>query len=78
MSVGRGLMQLSMTLDSLDISIWLAFVSVILILTSEVLSHFTAAHGLLIDKTRLRLLALVTGLLFLAIISFRAYSLIRH
>ena len=67
---------MSFTLDLSDISLFMAFVSVILLLTTEILSHFGFAQGLLVDKSRLRLLALATGLVFLAIVAFRVYQVL--
>ena len=59
-----------------DLSEWLAFVTVILLLTAEIVSHFGPAQGLLIDKNRLRLLAVTTGILILMVIGLRALQLV--
>ena len=52
-----------------EIGEWMAFVALILLLTSEVLSDYGPRLGLLIDKSRLRLLAVTTGLIVLTIIA---------
>ena len=59
---------MSLPLDIVGIGEWLAFVTLILLVTSEALADSGPGIGLLIDRSRLRLLAVTTGLIVLGII----------
>ena len=59
-----------------DISLWLAISSIILLATSELLSPYYGQTGLLIEKGRLRRVALVLGVLFLSTVAIRIYQII--
>ena len=63
---------------SFNMSVWLAFTSIILLLTNEVIVGFGLLHGLALDKSRLRLVAIVLGVLFLLTIAARAFLLLKH
>ena len=69
-------MAISGPVGFIDLSEWLAFVTVVLLLTAEIVSHFGPAQGLLVDKTRLRLLAVTTGVLLLMIVALRALQIV--
>jgi len=68
--------RLDAPLTSLDISEWLGFVTLVLLITSEIAAHFGPSHGLLIDRTRLRIVAVTTGILLFALIAFRAVGIV--
>jgi len=53
------------SINFFDILTWFAFCSVILLLTTEVISYFGAGEGFVIDKFRIRLVAIASGLIFL-------------
>jgi len=60
-------------LDFQEISELLAFMTLVVFLTSEVVSHFGPAHGLLLDKTLLRQVAIVMGAMLLVTVTIIAY-----
>lgn len=59
-----------------DLSLWTAIIAIILLATSELLSPYYGRTGLLIDKKRLRAVALVVALIFLATVAYRIYDII--
>jgi hypothetical protein len=59
-----------------DISLWLAVVSIILLATAELISPYYGHLNLLIDRRRLRRVALVMGMLFLVTVALRIINLI--
>ena len=59
-----------------DISLWLAISAIILLATSELISSNYGRTGLLIEKGRLRRVALVLGILFLSTVAIRIYQII--
>jgi Ni,Fe-hydrogenase I cytochrome b subunit len=63
-------------LGFLDLSLWTAVVAIILLITSEFLSPYYGRTGILIDRRRLRLAALVVAFIFLVTVVFRIYELI--
>lgn len=68
--------SLNFPLNLLQISIWLAFLSMMLFLTIEIVSYFGAPTGLIIDKSRLRLLLATVVIFFLVIIILRIYGIL--
>jgi len=48
-----------------DVSLWIAFTSIILLLTSELLSSDYGRTSIAINKKRLRMVALSLGILFI-------------
>jgi hypothetical protein len=57
-----------------DISLWLAVMAIILLITSEMLSSATEHSGnVVIDKKRLRLVAIALGLGFMATVVMRVF-----
>jgi hypothetical protein len=58
------------------ISEWLAFVTIVLFLTSEIVSHFGPGQGLLLDKTFLRGVAIVCGVMLLITILIFIYQVL--
>jgi len=59
-----------------ELSLWLAISSIILLATSELLSPYYGRTGLVIEKGRLRRMALVLGVLFLSTVAIRIYQII--
>jgi len=63
-------------LTLLQISIWLGFLALMLILTIEAMSYLGIPTRAVIDRSRLRLLLLSVSLLFLAVIVLRIYGIL--
>ena len=59
-----------------DISLWLAVTAIILLVTSELISPYYGKTNLLIERKRLRNVALTIGLLFLITVIIRIYEII--
>ena len=59
-----------------DLSLWTAIIAIILLVTSELLSPYYGRTGLLIDKKRLRMVALIVALIFLASVVYRIYEIV--
>jgi hypothetical protein len=59
-----------------DVSLVLAIVSIILAITSELGSVSYGRTNLLINRKRLRNLAVATGMLFLLTVAIRLYALV--
>ena len=58
-----------------DISLWIAAVAIILLVTSELLSSYSEFFGKFpIDKKRLRLVALILGAAFMVTVLMRVMS----
>ncbi len=57
-----------------DIGLWLAVTAIILLITSELISSSTGALGnIAIEKKRLRLVALILGMGFMATVVMRIF-----
>ena len=59
-----------------DLSLWTAVIAIILLATSELLSPYYGRTRLMIDKRRLRLVALLVAVVFLATVAYRIYGII--
>ena len=59
-----------------DISLWLAVTAIVLLITSELISPYYGKANILINKKRLRNVALTTGILFLITVAIRIYGII--
>jgi hypothetical protein len=59
-----------------DISLWLAVTSIILLITSELISPYYGKTNLLINKKRLRNVALTVSTLFLITVAIRIATII--
>jgi hypothetical protein len=59
-----------------DISLWLAVTSIILFITSELLSTYYGRTSLLINRKKLRNVAMVTVTLFLITVAIRILNII--
>ena len=59
-------------LSLLDISLWIAITAIILLVTSELLAPYSDYFGdFVIEKTRLRLAALLLGAAFMVMVLLR-------
>jgi hypothetical protein len=58
-----------------DLSLWTAIMAIILLATSELLSPYGRTR-LMINRKRLRIVALVVALVFLATIAYRIYEIV--
>jgi hypothetical protein len=56
------------------ISQWLAFVTIVLFVTSEVVSYLGPGHGFLLDKTFLRGVTITCGGMLLIVIAILTYQ----
>ena len=59
-----------------ELSLWLAISSILLLATSELLNPYYGRTGLLIEKGRLRRVALVLGVLCLSTVAITIYQII--
>jgi len=58
-----------------DISLWIAVMAIILLVTSELISPYSEHFGdFVIDKTRLRLVALILGAAFMVTVLLRVIA----
>jgi hypothetical protein len=58
-----------------DISLWFAFMAIILLITSELVYSFTEYSGsIVIEKKRLRLVALALGIGFMITVAIRVFQ----
>jgi hypothetical protein len=63
-------------LELYDISLWLAISAIILLTTSELISPHYGQTGLIMEKGRLRTVALILGVLFLSTVAVRIFQII--
>ena len=59
-----------------DLSLWTAITAIILLATSELLSPYYGRTRLMINKRRLRIVALVIAVIFLASVAYRIYGIV--
>jgi len=59
-----------------DLSLWAAITAIILLATSELLSPYYGRTRLMINRRRLRIVALVVALIFLATVAYRIYEIV--
>ena len=59
-----------------DLSLWLAVISIILLVASELALPYHGQTNLLINKKRLKKVALTMGVLFLITVAIRIVSMI--
>ena len=59
-----------------DLSLWTAIVAIILLVTSELLSPYYGRTGILINRKRLRAVALIVALIFLGTVAYRIYEIV--
>jgi dipeptide/tripeptide permease len=58
-----------------DLTLWTAVVAIILLITSELLSSYYGRTGI-INKRRLRLVALIFALIFLGTVAYKIYEIV--
>jgi hypothetical protein len=58
------------------VNLWLAVTSIILLITAQLVSAYDGPSTLLIDSRKLRAAALTMGILFLATVAIRIYTII--
>ncbi|TRZ53359.1 MAG: hypothetical protein D4S01_01485 [Dehalococcoidia bacterium] len=63
-------------LDLMDITLWLAITAIILLVTSELISPHYGKTNLVIEKKRLRNVALTISTLFLITVLFHIYEIL--
>jgi len=62
-------------LSMYEISLWIAVAAIILLITSELISPYSEHFGdFVIDKTRLRLVALILGATFMVTVLLRVIA----
>jgi len=59
-----------------DLSLWLAVTAIILLVTSELLSPYYGRTSIIVNKKRLRMVALSLGILFMLTVVIRVYEII--
>ena len=59
-----------------DLSLWLAVTAIILLITSELISPYYGRTNLLVNKKRLKNVALTVSILFLITVAIRIYGII--
>jgi len=59
-----------------DISLWLAVTAIMLLITSELISPYYGKRNLLINRKRLRNVALTVSILFLITVAIQIYQII--
>jgi hypothetical protein len=67
---------LSIPLSFWDLSLWLAVTAIILLITSELISPYYGKTNILINKKRLKNVALTMAILFLITVAIRIYGII--
>ena len=63
-------------LDFWNISLWLAITATILLITAQLLTAYDGQATLLLDQKKLKTTAAITGLLFLATVAIRIYTIV--
>ena len=58
-----------------DISLWTAITAIVLLATSELLSPYYGRTRLMINRRRLRIVALIVAFIFLATVTYRIYEI---
>jgi len=59
-----------------DLSLWLAVTAIILLVTSELLSPYYGRTSIIVNKKRLRTVALSLGILFMITVFIRVYEIL--
>jgi hypothetical protein len=59
-----------------SISLWLAVTAIILLITAQLVSAYDGPATLLIDSRKLKTAALTMGILFLATVAIRMYTIV--
>jgi len=67
---------MTFTLDLIETSVFIAIIAIILLITSEIISPYYGKTGILIEKQRLRKIALITVFIFILTIILQVYYLL--
>jgi hypothetical protein len=59
-----------------DLSLWIAIIAIILLITSELLSPNYGRTSIIINRKRLRTVALSLGILFMLTVFIRVYEIL--
>ena len=59
-----------------DLSLWAAIVAIILLVTSELLSPYYGRTGIIINRHRLRIAAVIIAFIFLGTVAYRIYEIV--
>jgi hypothetical protein len=59
-----------------DLSLWTAIIAIILLVTSELLSPYYGRTGIIINRQRLRIAAMILAFIFLGTVAYRIYEII--
>lgn len=59
-----------------DLSLWTAITAIILLATSELLSPYYDRTGIIMNRKRFRIVALIVALIFLATVTYRIYEIV--
>lgn len=63
-------------LSSSDFSVWIAFVAIILLVTTELLSPRYGSSRIVLNRKRLRAVALVVALIFLGTLAYTIFEML--
>ena len=69
-------MEMQVPFGFYEISLWLAISAIITIITSELINPFNSENNIIIEKSRLKSVSLILGLLFLFTVAIRTYQII--
>jgi hypothetical protein len=59
-----------------DLSLWAAVVAIILLITSELISPYYGRTGIVLNRRRLRIAALLVAFIFLTTVAYRIYQIV--
>jgi len=59
-----------------DLSLWTAIIAIILLVTSELLSPYYGRTGIIINRYRLRIAAMIIAFIFLGTVAYRIYEIV--
>ena len=60
-----------------DFSLWAAVAAIVLLVTSELISPYCGGSGIVLNRRRLRLAAIVAALIFLGTVALKIYEIVR-
>jgi len=63
-------------LDFWNVSLFFAVTGIILLITAQLISAYEGKATILVDQKKLRTMALVIGMLFLATVAIRIYGIV--
>jgi len=69
-----GRLEMNFPLSLSDITLWLAVMAIILLITSELISSTEHSGNIVIEKTRLRIVALALGTGFMITVIMRIFQ----